>query len=141
MNCSEFRERVFDRDPVLDAHAASCAACAGLRSSIESEARVLSHAGAPRAPENLWRRIESAIARPRWPGWAAAAAAGLIAAVGILLFAGKPVPKPAPGLPLVIVEASPESASAFSGMVPSYDDVDPNTALRSTIVGPEERRR
>lgn len=140
MNCAEFRDRAFDSDAGTAAHEASCAKCAALRADLAAEGKLL--ARGPRAPENLWLRIEGAIARRRraWPAWVAAAAAGVLVAVGLLLFAGTPPKrKPAGGLNLVVVETPPESARAFSGIVPSYDDVNPNDALMSTITG-EERR-
>lgn len=139
MNCAEFRERVFNREADADAHATACAHCAALRADFATHAELL--AGGPRAPENLWLRIEAAIRTRRraWPRWVAAAAAGILAVLGIFL-ASAPDRKPKPRLNLVVVEQPPETARSFSGMVPSYDDVDPDAALVSALTGTEGRR-
>lgn len=148
MTCAEFKDRAFDRDAASDAHAMQCPACAELRRSLDAEARLLSRAAAPRAPQDLWMRIQGRLAEPkrlRPRGWIAAAAAFLVTAIGVFLVLGLidrpkakgPVAKekPQPTIKLVVVEASPEASRAFPGLVPSYDDVNPNDVAMSALTG------
>lgn len=148
MNCAEFKERAFDRDAASDAHAMQCASCAELRRALDAEGRLLAGAAAPRAPQDLWSRIQERIAEPRRMrprGWIAAAAAFILTALGVFLVLGvvdrpkakAPVAKEKrqPTIKLVVVEAPPEASRAFPGLVPSYDDVNPNEVAMSALTG------
>lgn len=140
MNCSEFRERIFD-DPRPAGHV--CDACADWLRVIERQERVLSAARAPSAPDDLWSRIEGQV-RPaigfRAPriGWFAAAAAILVAVVGFALLSGPP--GPVKTLEVTVVEAPKDTADALRTVVPTYDDVDTGTAMADAF-RPEGRRK
>lgn len=125
MRCEEFRTRIWDRDDEIRTHAAACSSCGGLAKSLKAEAELLSKAKMPRAPADLWARIENRIrttALPPHPSpfrWLAAAAALIAAVLGLFLFVGAPSRKSEPKLDLRIVE-SPQS---LPGVVPSYEDL------------------
>jgi len=143
MKCDEFRDLVFDylegtleeRAPFED-HFAACPACASILRGIEADAEVLSRAGAPAAPADLWPRIAAAVsagrpvrfARPRWAAWAAVSAAAVL--VVSLFFAAAPAP--GPSLDVIVVDAGP----ALKFLVPRYENVDTATALAEALAYP-----
>jgi len=143
MKCDGFRDLVFDylggtlpgREE-FEAHYASCPACASILRGIEADGEVLSRAGAPAAPADLWPRIAAAISagrevrfgRTRWAAVAAAAAAVLVA-LSLLVTSA---PAPVPSLDIVVVEAGP----ALQPLVPRYEDVDTSTALADALASP-----
>lgn len=97
MNCDTCRDRLVDwleegADPEVRDHLASCAGCKALFDSAESAAQTLEAATAPR-PRSTWndlvRRMEPAPKiRRRWPYGIAAAAALVVAVIGIFASPG-----------------------------------------------------
>lgn len=130
MTCDGFRDQVFDylggtlRDrAAFQDHYASCPACASTLRGIEENEKLLSTAGAPAAPPELWPAIARAIsaARPlpsRVRAWASlAAAAAVLLVVLSLLFSARP------GLDVVIEERQAD-AETLRTFVPAYDEFD-----------------
>ncbi len=98
--CGAFREGVMDhvdgtlhpavRDAAA-AHERSCAACAALARAVRVQSALLSRLPRPAPPADLGARIDRALGsrgtvlrRPRWRAWTAAAAAALLAAIGLV---------------------------------------------------------
>ncbi len=132
MKCVEFRDLVFDYlggtlpdRRAFEEHFAGCAGCAALLRGIESNEEVLSRAGAPEAPPDLWPRIARAISAgrevrfgpPRRAAAMAAAAAAVLVALSLVFAA---VPAPPPELDVVVLDAGP----ALKALVPRYEDAD-----------------
>jgi predicted anti-sigma-YlaC factor YlaD len=98
MICETIREAIHeafddDRDDAMDAgvraHLASCAACRAFAADlldVRSALRALPREPLPpEALDRVWRntvRAESAVVRPAWGGWRAAAAAVVVTALG-----------------------------------------------------------
>ena len=141
MNCESFRDGILDYldrshsgGGAFDLHRASCPACAALLEGMAQNERILLAAGVPKAPADLWARIDRALPEgrvvpfkfPGWTGIAAAAASALLAVA--LAFSGAPS-DPGPRLDVVVVDVEPDARSAFSGLVPRYDGMDEATAM------------
>lgn len=137
MTCEEYRRRLMDLlagdlpdRSALEAHEASCPACAGLRRGMEANERLLRQALPPPLPGDLWPRIAASLGirggvrrLRRWRQAAALAAAGVAAAVG-LTFVSAP-PRGGGGLDIVVKEAGP----ALGSLVPKYGEVEAVEAL------------
>lgn len=144
LDCTEFRERIFDdlapeSEAAFRRHAAGCAACAEALESVREQEEMLRRARVPSAPEDLWARIEASVpaVRPRAfrLGPLAAAAAVLIAAVALLL---APFPSE-PALEVREVEVDKTvSPAMLGGLIPGFEEPDISSRVAGALMGPRE---
>ena len=146
--CREFQGQVFDHlEGALsgaaltgfEAHRSSCAACAAALEGIEANERVLRRAVTPGTPDTIWPRIQAEITgrrvtvRPRNRGWIAAAAAVMIAVLGILLS------RPGAGPELEIVEVRGSALNTLGGFIPGFEEPNSGTRVVGVLFTPGER--
>ncbi len=156
MKCELFRDLLLDYvDGALDAdtlvdyrqHYGSCAGCAATQKMIEGQEGMLAALPHPKAPDTLWGRIQHEIAdrrmltsldrpRLRFGGWAAAAAAALVAVSCVFAVGGRAPRREDPGLPVHVVDISAQpGAPALGRMVPGYENPVPAAPLFDTLLG------
>ncbi len=158
MNCEMFRELMFDyvsgavdADSLVDfrKHYGGCTACAATMRMIEAQETILTSLPRPKAPPTLWGRIQDQVrdremletleATPRFrlAGWAAAAAALLIALGTVFIIGGTRPPAPEPELRVRVVDIAPQQpdAAAIRRLVPGYENARPANPLADSLMG------
>lgn len=149
MDCATFRELAFDylaRDlprghaDVFEAHFVSCASCAATLRAVEAHEELLSRAGVPAAPDDIWPRIEAVVSTSRpavrpqraGMGWLAAAAALLLIVCGVLAS----IPQSTVGPELEVVEVRGEASETLSGFIPGYEEPGAGARVAGTFLAP-----
>jgi hypothetical protein len=143
--CGAFRDALMDFvDGTLPAaeldaaraHERACPECASLALTVRGQASLLSRVRRPLPPPDLGLRIEralgsrGAVVRPRrWGAWTAAAAAGLVAAIGLL---GVPSRRAAERSVHVVDVELPERGSFLGQISPNLDN--PGASLLDPLV-------
>ncbi len=141
MNCAEFRDGIFDPPTEKGmAHEVICSECANLRDRIQAEEILIRKAYDPAPPADLWKQVQArihagrSVPRSRIISWMGAAAALLLAVIGVIVARDPDVPRREPNLQLNVVEVSPEATRSLSGFVPGYDQGDSRQALANAVV-------
>lgn len=145
MNCGQFQETVFDRiDGSLSSreiregedHLASCPSCRELLETIRHQERILTSAEVPPVPPGLWHRVEAGISPSRrnpakW-GWAAAAAAVLVA--GLLFLRSGSAPE------WEVVKITNGASETIAGFIPGFEEPETDHRLAGALIPPGRNR-